>query len=198
MAELISRSYYTELAKADPAHLCRHDRCRYLASEKTYLLKLWNHRYRIQCESQSIIQDGHNGEQLHEYSDLLAIYYLLQNKDVSPAGEWISEKDLPGGPTFFRGPHLLPTEQITKRFANDLEAFADQCEKLHGTPLPMADSAFQFAIAPDMPVAVLYWQGDEDFPAEAKILYDRTIGELLTLDIVFALAYTVCYRLGAQ
>jgi hypothetical protein len=56
----------------------------------------------------------------------------------------------------------------------------------------MADAAFCFSITPDLPVAVLYWVGDEDFPAEAKILYDRSISELLTLDILFALAVGVC------
>jgi len=45
-------------------------------------------------------------------------------------------------------------------------------------------------------VAVLFWQGDEEFPTEAKLLYDATIGRHLALDIVYALAVGVCEQLG--
>jgi hypothetical protein len=132
----------------------------------------------------------------HEYFDLLAMYYLLSAKDTSLIGEWISEKDLPGGPTFFRGPHRIPTDLITGQFNNDLQEFKNRCEQLGGTPIDMADAAYCFSITPDIPVVVLYWIGDEDFPAEAKILYDRSVAELLSLDILFALAVGVCTRIG--
>ena len=117
--------------------------------------------------------------------------------DIKLSGEWISEKDLPGGPTFFRGPHLLPTNLISNRFGNDLQSFCERCKKLGGTQLQLADAAFSFIITKDIPVAVLYWIGDEEFPAEAKILYDKSIAEPLPLDIVFALAFEVCNRIGS-
>ena len=120
----------------------------------------------------------------------------MRAKDITLLDEWVSEKDLPGGPTFFRGPHRIPTDLISERYGNDLQAFKTCCEKLDGTPLDMADAAYSFSIAADVPVAVLYWIGDDDFPAEAKILYDRSIGELLSLDILFALAVGICTRIG--
>jgi hypothetical protein len=42
----------------------------------------------------------------------------------------------------------------------------------------------------------VYWVGDEDFPAEAKVLFDKTIIDHLALDIVFALAVLVCNRIA--
>jgi hypothetical protein len=45
-------------------------------------------------------------------------------------------------------------------------------------------------------VAVLLWQGDAEFPAEAKLLYDATIARHLASDIVYALAVGVCEQLG--
>ncbi|MBW2329219.1 MAG: DUF3786 domain-containing protein, partial [Deltaproteobacteria bacterium] len=72
----------------------------------------------------------------------------------------------------------------------------ERCEQLHGIPLNMADAAYIFKITPRVPVAVLYWRGDDDFPAEAKILYDRTIAEHLPFDIMYALAVGICEKLG--
>ena len=60
----------------------------------------------------------------------------------------------------------------------------------------MADAAYRFEITPRIPVAVLYWNGDDDLPAESKLLYDQTITEHLASDIVWALAVGICERLG--
>jgi len=198
MTEIIDASYFTELKTTTPERLCRNNRCEYLANEQQYTIKVWGDQYLIDLQNSRIENIAPTGPPPHEYFYLFIIYYLLQVKDVPLVNEWISEKDLPGGPTFFRGPHLVPTEIICRKFGNDIQAFSSWCEKLGGIQIEMADAAFRFEITPDIPVAVLYWIGDEDFPAEAKILYDRSIIEQLTLDILFALAVGVCVRIGAE
>ncbi len=49
-----------------------------------------------------------------------------------------------------------------------------------------------------LPVVVLHWQGDEDFPPEAHMLFDRSICRFLALDVVFALAVEICIRIGGS
>ena len=196
MAEIIDKSYFVELNDAAPDKICRRGRCSYTADRHQYFLKVWGDQYLIDPNDSKIERMVATGPPVHEYFDLFIIYYLLRVRDIPLREEWVSEKDLPGGPTFFRGPHLIPTDLICNRFDNNLQYFKTFCENLGGTPIEMADAAFCFSITPDIPVAVLYWIGDEDFPAEAKILYDRSIIELLSLDILFALAVTVCTRIG--
>jgi hypothetical protein len=196
MPTYVDRIYFRELATTPPAVVCRGDRCGYDSSTTSYTLRIWGDEYRIDWTAETIDRAATTALPVHNFFDLFIIYYLLLPKDLAVRSEWISEKDLPGGTTFFRGPHLLPTNLISNRFGNDLESFAACCRALEGTPLKMADAAFRFQITPDMAVAVLYWAGDEDFPAEAKILYDRSIIEALPLDIVFALAVEVCTRIG--
>ncbi len=196
MATYVDRTYFRDLATAAPTTVCRGGRCGYEPSTTSYTLGLWGDEYCIDWTAETIERTTATAPPVHDYFHLFIIYYLLLSKDMTVLGEWISEKDLPGGTTFFRGPHLLPTNLISDRFGNDLDNFASCCGALGGTPLAMADAAFRFQITPDMPVAVLYWAGDEDFPAEAKILYDRGVIEVLPLDIVFALAVEVCARIG--
>jgi hypothetical protein len=196
MATYVDRRYFRDLATASPTTVCRGDRCRCDPSTTSYTLRLWGDEYRLDWTAETIERTPTTSAPVHDYFHLFIIYYLLLPKDMTVRGEWVSEKDLPGGTTFFRGPHLLPTNLISDRFGNDLASFSASCLALGGTPLKMADAAFGFQITPDMPVAVLYWAGDEDFPAEAKILYDRGVIEALPLDIVFALAVEVCARIG--
>ena len=196
MTEIIDKSYFTELGDSAPETLCRNERCCYSPQQHHYSLTVWGDQYLIDPANSTIERVVATDPPPHQYFDLFAMYYLLRVKDIPLAGEWISEKDLPGGQTFFRGPHLVPTELISNRYANDLQGFSTVCENLGGTPIEMGDAAFRFSITPDIPVAVLYWIGDEDFPAEAKLLYDRSITEQVSLDILFALAVGVCTRIG--
>lgn len=84
---------------------------------------------------------------------------------------------------------------IASRFDGDIQGFSLRCEQYGGTKLALADAAFSFVITPRLPVAVLFWQGDEEFPTEAKLLFDATIVRHLALDIVYALAVGVCEQL---
>ncbi len=198
MTDRIDSSYFIELAEQKPTDICRQALCSYDTENKSYKIGLWTNEYEINPGKCSITGLNDNFIPPHEYFPLFIIYYLLRAKDIRTSGEWISDKDIPGGGTFFRGPHDIPTDLICNRFNNDIEAFKKRCKQLQGTPIDMGDAAFTFRIAPRIPVTVLYWMGDEDFPAEAKLLYDRSITEHLSLDIIFALVYEVCTRIGRE
>ncbi|MBW2660320.1 MAG: DUF3786 domain-containing protein, partial [Deltaproteobacteria bacterium] len=171
MADRIDNSYFVELAEQNPADICRRAGCSYDTDNRSYRIDLWVNEYEVdpaQCPAQCRVT-GINDDFTppHEYFDLFIIYYLLRAKELRLNGEWISEKDIPGGSGFFRGPHDIPTEMICNRFHNDIGAFKKRCEQLHGTAIDMGDAAFTFRIAPRIPVTVLYWTGDEDFSPEA-------------------------------
>jgi len=196
MSDLIDRIHFQELSLRNPNDVCRRAMCKYDDMNESYLLSAWDDDYRIFPNQLKISCMGNDIQQIHDYFYLFIIHYLLKSKEIELSNAWISEKDIPGGPTFFRGPHEIPTRLISLRFNNNINEFKARCEQLHGMPFNMADAAYRFQIAPRIPVAVLYWTGDEDFPAESKILYDRTIAEHLAADIIFALAVVICERIG--
>ena len=185
MTDLIDRIYFQELSERDPKDVCRRALCKYDDINKLYRLSVWGDEYEISPNQLKIDCMSNNNQSLHAYFYLFIIHYLLK-----------SEKDIPGGTTFFRGPHEIPTNLICLRFNNNICEFKEICEQIHGIPLNMADAAYSFKITPRIPVVVLYWRGDDDFPAESKILYDRTIAEHLASDIIYALAVGICERLG--
>ncbi len=108
----------------------------------------------------------------------------------------MAELASPGGVTFFRGPHDIPTNLITAKVDNSVDAFRELCLKHGGVPLDMADMAFVFHITDRIPIAVLFWAGDDEFPPESKLLFDNTLPQHCALDILFALAVGICEELG--
>ncbi len=196
MADLVDHTFFTQLAQQNPANVCSRALCEYDKEAGTYAVTMWEKQYTVDPGKAEIFCISQDHEPLHPYFDLFLVHYLLGVQEIQPAGQWISEKDIAGGATFFRGPHEIPAHRIASRFDGDITGFKIRCEQYGGTVLNMADAAFEFFITPRIPVAVLYWQGDDEFPTEAKLLFDKTIARHLASDIIYALAVGVCDRLG--
>lgn len=195
MSQYIDESYFQQLGESSPEKICRNNRCTYNRETASYAIEVWGDSYIFYPQHKQLTYNTNGAQPVNDLFDLFVIYYLLLENDLRERSVWISEKDIPGGPSFFRGPHLIPTAQISKRYKNDLEQLTQTCLALGGSPCPMGDAAYIFTIRPEISVTLVYWQGDEDFGPEAKILYDRCL-EVLPLDILFALAVGICTRLA--
>jgi len=198
MTDSVDIGYFHELAANDPENVCRRALCSYDPAKRSYTLSVWGEDYRVFPQEYKITRVRDDLFDINIYLGLFIICYLLGSKEILISKEWISEKDIPGGITFFRGPHAIPTYLIEQRFSDNIGEFKKVCEQLYGIPLDMADEAYYFKIAPRVPVGVLFWQGDNEFPAESKILFDRTITEHLALDVIFGLALEICGRIGGS
>lgn len=196
MTDVIDSIHFMELAEQTPEDVCRRALCSYDDVKKCYTVSIWGDDYAIYPHEKKIDRISMKFPDSHEYLYIFIIHYLLKSKETELCNEWISEKDIPGGATFFRGPHEIPTHLISSRYSGNIEEFRKSCEELDGGPLSMADAAYIFRITPRIPVAVLYWDGDDEFPPESKILFDRSITMHLALDIIFALAVDICARIA--
>ncbi len=198
MTDSVDRIFFDDLARENPDDVQRRALCRYDADDACYRLDAWGDEYAIHPREYRIDRLTRVSRRPHDYVFLFMVHYLLHSKEVDIRGEWISEKDAPGGAAFFRGPHEIPTHLIAARYGESIEGFKKRCEELGGAPLQMADAAYVFNVAPRVPVAVLFWEGDDDFPAESKLLFDRSIVDHLALDIIYALAVDVCGRVAKK
>ena len=192
----IDPQFFRELADKNPVDVCRGALCAYDAEKCFYTVTIWGDDYMISPHEQLIKRITSNMPAPGEIFYFFIVHYLLHSKESEIKNQWISEKEIPGGELFFTVSHEIPTSLISGRYSNDIVGFKRRCEQLQGIPLDMADASYRFNITPRIPVAVLFWDGDEDFPPESKMLFDKSIAGLLAPDIVLALAYEVCSRIG--
>lgn len=195
MADLVDHRLFAELAerKIEESKLPNH--CEYDKESNCYKVRAWKGEYAIYPE-QNLIKPLHGTAEPHSYFCVFLVNYLLAEKAQASTGKWISEKDLVGGVTFFRGPHKIPTDLISEAYGNDLDSFKQKCIRLGGTQLDLADCSFSFEIIGSINIAVLYWGGDDDFPAEAKLLIDSSVANSLRLDVIFGLLCDACVRIA--
>lgn len=193
---MIDHILFDDLLKADPAEVCSRTHADFDSETGVYTLEFWGKAVAVDPGGKKVGLVEGEFSQAWTYAPLVAVHFLLSAKKRAVSGQWVSEKDITGGSAFFRGPHTLPAHDIAARFKRDLVGFSNRCRENHGQPLEMADAAFAFEPLQSIPVAVLLWLGDEEFPAEARLLFDRTIEAHLPLDIIYALAVMVCKTLS--
>lgn len=118
---------------------------------------------------------------------LVLLTYLAQAPEEQPTGKMISEKQLPGGVTFFRGVHALGTHPLTKVYGNDPEGFRKLGEAYGAVEEKFGDVSFLLHVLPKIPVRFIFYAEDDEFPASMKIMFDSTIATIFKqLDGVWA------------
>jgi hypothetical protein len=77
----------------------------------------------------------------------------------------------------------------------NLTGLAKAANRLNGVAIQAGDAGYKFSIFPKVPLQLVLWESDDEFPSEANILFDKIIGELLSPEDVAWLAGMVVYRL---
>ena len=122
------------------------------------------------------------------FFDHLSLWWLVYAKGVPSTGRLLKPEDLNGGAAFFRGSHTLPLEAISRRYGTDKEGFFKKGAALGGERCDYADACVKLMPAPGLPIYILLWLEDEEFPARAGILFDSSAGIILPLDITWCAA----------
>lgn len=117
---------------------------------------------------------------------LAALLYLL-HFNPNLLGPRISPLELPGGATFFRGPHSIPQAALEERFGQDLAGFVEAGKKLGGKVRRAGDASIALTVLPGLTVEVILWQADEEFPARVSFTLPAHLDKFWFLDAVWGL-----------
>lgn len=179
---------WKELQALQPEDVCRRASVRF--DEKgCYVVPFMEKEYSVYPEEERI--EGPENDVFMSNSEflLLILTYLISARDVLFEGKWVSERELPGGELFFKGPHQLPTAELVERFGKDPEKFLEIGKTLGGSRLPeYGDVGLEFQALPRIPIACVLWAEDEEFPARVSYLFDPTATmHFEHLDVILAL-----------
>jgi hypothetical protein len=197
---VIDPYHWDRLSALHPTDVCNRTEAIYHPTREGFLLPVYNLRYLILPKEKKILRVEWNDkpveEALRPYFYLMVLVYLTEAKDIKPAHTWISEKDLKGGSTFFRGPHRLEVEELISLSGKDAEAFLKTGKRLGGSEILYGDQGFALEVFPKVPLAYILWKGDAEFPAKISVLFDATIEFHLPLDIIWCMVAETSRRLA--
>jgi hypothetical protein len=99
-----------------------------------------------------------------------------------------------GGHRFTTGTHVLPVSIIAEKFATDKEGFIRKGREYGAEVITgYGDAYLLFHPLPRVPVTMILWLEDEEFPPRVDLFFDSTCEFQLALsDIVWAVAMMTC------
>lgn len=131
---------------------------------------------------------------------VLVLQHLIAAGDnrgtaVRVMGTWIDIRSLQHGALL--GAHFARTtnEVMTRFFALESEERLARSFKWGGRPTEMGDVSFLFHFFPRLPVTLVHWKGDEEFPPYSKILYDISASNYMPTHGLAALTEFLIHRL---
>jgi hypothetical protein len=161
-----------------------------------YVVDFLNARYWVDIDGRKISElEPDPRRALSEEFQILLIRYLVAENGAPIAGVDVSEKDLPGGVTFFQGPHALNLAPIAKSFGSDPDAFETRGKQFGATNAAFGDKAMKFFPFPDIPVTYILWRADDEFPASVSVLFDKSITRWFNLDMIFTVVWVLTDRI---
>ncbi len=185
---MISEDLWKILSGMDVTDIERRSLSDYNPETKSYRLRILNRDYDISPANKSVRLAESFPEQLPSfYLQLAAVNYLVGAKDLPLVGKWMAETQFPSGPLFFRGPHKMPSDELQKAFGHSKDSFASLSLSYGSKIVDGGDCAFEFIFFPRLPVRLLLWMADEEFPARMVFLFDRSADKHLQLDGLWAL-----------
>lgn len=131
---------------------------------------------------------------LKDFFRISVLWYMSNAKDIPSTGRLIRPVDVKGGHRFTAGTHLLPVDVIAERFAHDKEGFIRKAQEYGAEVLSgLGDAYVRFYPLPRVPVTMILWLEDAEFPQRVDIFFDSTCEFQLALsDIVWAVAMMCC------
>jgi hypothetical protein len=153
--------------------------------------------YRVGLPGFGFDDEAAPGAEIPLQEQVLILHYLLADPPPVPADDWVAYREIPGAAFYFGAFVKRAIDPLKKAFGQDPGRFREAAGRLHGVPVALGDAGFTFPVFPKVPLRLILHAGDEEFPAEANILFARGIGEVLPPEDVAWLAGMLVYRLMA-
>jgi hypothetical protein len=130
---------------------------------------------------------------------VLILNYLngaCNSNGAAITGEWASFQDMPDGRFYMDAFIKRAKEPLIRTFGDNPRRMIDLAIDAFGaSPLYFGDFSVAVKALPLVPVLFIMWAGDEEFPADANILFDKNISMILAAEDMAWLAGMVVYPL---
>jgi len=180
---MISEDLWNMLSELDVIDVEQRSLSEYNPETQSYRLRILNRDYDISPANRSVkLADSFSDQSPDFYLQLATINYLIGAKDLPLIGKWTAETQFPSGPLFFRGSHKMPTHKLEKAFGRNQDGFASLSLSHGGKIVDGGDCALEFFFFPRLPVKLILWLADEEFPARMIFLFDQSANQHFKLD----------------
>lgn len=183
---------WERLLNLEPSNVCKRAGVLYDRETASYILKSFGFDFSVSPLKREIRNLSEKGEiftkRLAYFFNIPVLSYLVNAKEIPLSGRLIKPENIRGGEFFFKGSHLLPLDKVAEKYGNDRKGFTTKGREFSGRILDYGDTSFEFLPLPSIPVTLILWLSEEEFPARTDLLFDSTCEIQLPLDTIWSIA----------
>lgn len=180
------------LGKADPDEVCTRIGATYDRISGCYRFTSFGKEFFLSPNDKTIFSNAPESDTLLQklgfFFNFSVICSFYSARDVPLTGKLINPVNMKSGQLFFRGSHVLPLDKVSGRYGNDRDGFLKRGFALGGVGLEYGDSSVKLFPLPRVPVVLILWLADEEFPPRADILFDSSSEVQLPIDVIWSIA----------
>ena len=103
--------------------------------------------------------------------------YLLESRDVAWGGQWKTFREMPWGEMYIKPYTGRVLTRAAFTFGTRVAAFKAAAEKMGAEPVKHGDAGYRFDLIGGYQMQILVWEGDDEFPPNAQVLYSDNFAE---------------------
>jgi hypothetical protein len=168
--------------------------CQLRGSSRTILLNYLARTYQVTLPEISI-SIPNEPEKIELRDQILILHYLTQAKGTPLSNQLIAFKELHEGATYFPTFFKRAVKPLIDYFGQNPEKLISASENMGGSKADFGDVAVTIPAFSRIPITLVLWKGDEEFPPDANILFDSTILDYLPVEDVIVLSQTITWKL---
>lgn len=169
------------LRQRKPSKLVMYSGCRQDADGDFRLRFFWQ-EYVI-SSTDFTVWSAEDGEEPSSFIQSLILTYLVTADGTTSSRHWIGFRELPEGMFYAQAFRGYTGIRLVRQLERGIEAFRRAAVSLNGEPLEqIGDAGYAFTLLPRIDVAVVYWRGDEEFPSQARVLFEDTAAHYMPTD----------------
>ena len=163
------------------------------ADEEFLYIIYFTKRFRIDRKNGFITEDGKSPG----FDTVMNIYNTFYYSAAHPvaSGNLVAFRQVKRVYPFEAAYRRTIIFRLQELFAGKTEELRKACEALGGTLLPQGDVGYVLPVFPFLNIAVLFWDKDEEFEAQANMLFDSEITEFMHEENVVCVAADAVYYL---
>ena len=137
----------------------------------------------------------HKKEEVPIWDKIILLHYFTQAKGTPISNKLISFKELPEGAGYFPTFYKRAIKLLVIHFGNEPHQLIDTAKLLGGQEADYGDVSVTINALSRVPITLVLWQGDTEFPPEGSIMFDRSISDYLPTEDIIVLCQTIAWRL---
>lgn len=103
--------------------------------------------------------------------------YLLESRELPWDGSWKTFREMPWGEMYSKPYTGRVLSRAAFTFGTRIPQFRAACEKMGAIPVPHGDAGYRFDLVGPYGMQLLVWEGDDEFPPNAQVLYSANFAE---------------------